>query len=209
MSAVQDEAEDGPDFSSDEYTQVKKSLEINGQGESGEDETRTSKENGAQEVDRVTKEKDTPRQSIGEYQNVESEKSSLLEGPRSEQGRPSSADESLSIPDDTPSIQVSECSAKGIVITNVCRALSYRRLLEEVPGCLAMGIVQLLRCDLSTVDSTPVPPPHPLAHRERHHQRCSMSTPETRQLPSQFMISRKMRSQKLLGRSSDGRSSGG
>ena len=207
MSAVQDEAEDGPDLRNDEDTQVEKSLDVSGQ-ESDEDENQTSKENGAQEEDRVTTEDEDHRQSFGELQNVESEKSSLVEGLRSEKGRPSSADESLSIPDDTPSIQVSAHLSRATISNNVRRALSYRRPLGEVLVCPAMDTVQLLPCDLSIVDSRPVPLPHLSAHREHHHQHSSMSIPETHQPPSRFMISWTTRSQKLLGRSSDGRSSG-
>lgn len=102
MSAATHEAEDGPDLSSEDSSLDEASAESHDGEVSPEDDLptpRLGKFNGVRE--------DDGHASGGHNQNPESDDSNSLVPSRPDAGRPSSADGSLSIPDDPPSVRVS------------------------------------------------------------------------------------------------------
>lgn len=102
MSAATHEAEDGPDLSSEDSSLEEASAESHDGEVPAEDDLptpRLGKFNG------VTADDD--HASGGHTQNLESDDSNSLLPSRPDAGRPSSADGSLSIPDDPPSVHVS------------------------------------------------------------------------------------------------------
>lgn len=107
MSAAKGEAEDGPDLSSDENSEERRSLGVEEDEKVEEGETpiaRLRKANGIREEDHTIGD---PGKIAADTQSLESGGSSLVGTSHPEHGRPSSADGSISIPDDTPSLQVS------------------------------------------------------------------------------------------------------
>jgi len=110
MSAAKDEAENGPDLSSEDDVHGEESQEEDRSDQSRRNELSAQllvKPSGAIGVEKATVGREsTPKNGI-EEENLESEDSSFVQASRLLQGRPSSADGSLSIPDDTPSVQVS------------------------------------------------------------------------------------------------------
>ena len=105
MSAAKDEADDGP-------------LELNNEGNSGGEKTLRDDENGqAQEEKPLTA-------TLSEPNGVEEgEDFGSLQASSPVPERPSSADESLSIPDDTPSLQVRLRHAQSRPYSDRLRAL--------------------------------------------------------------------------------------
>lgn len=100
MSAAKDEAEDGPlELKDDDHSTRKEAPQDNENEQTQEEELLTpksSKPNGFEEEDdSLASNNELDREDFGPLQTS----SPVLE-------RPSSADESLSIPDDTPSLQV-------------------------------------------------------------------------------------------------------
>ena len=111
MSTVKDEADDGP-------------LDVHGEGGAGEkplveDESDQAQEDGfptlnpgqsngiEEEDDSIAAGLEGFRGNGRQAQDSGSEKSVQIQATRPDLGRPSSADGSVSIPDDTPSVQVS------------------------------------------------------------------------------------------------------
>ena len=111
MSAAKDEAENGPDLSSDDEAEEEKNLHDDEFNLSEEDEALPSKPkrlNGVKDEDARSRNTRTPRESTKERVNLKGEQIHLEGTSGSEKKRPSSADGSFSIPDDTPSLQVSK-----------------------------------------------------------------------------------------------------
>lgn len=126
MSAAQDEADDGPDASSDEGVQEDRSLQYHQSEVSQEDGLpmpKLANPNGLREDDSLAVGDDRSRGSGRGEQNVASEDLGSLRVSRLGPERPSSADGSLSIPDDTPSVQVSWSLAGAIALSNSFRLL--------------------------------------------------------------------------------------
>ncbi len=126
MSAAHDEADDGPDSSSDDAVQEERSLKHHQSEVSQENELPTPKlanPNGVNEDDDLAVDDDRSHGFARGVQNVESEDSDLLRASRLGPGRPSSADGSLSIPDDTPSVQVSRNLGEAVAHSNRLRVL--------------------------------------------------------------------------------------
>ena len=94
MSVAKDEAEDGPDLSYDETSRDNDSLAA-------------FDKNKRISTDEVSELKLPIANGISDEDHV-NQRSNSIGASQLEQGRPSSADGSLSIPDDTPSLQVSE-----------------------------------------------------------------------------------------------------
>ena len=204
MSAAIDEAEDGPDLNSDDDAGEEKVSEVEGSDQSQEDETPTPRRgsaNGDREQGLVNVDYEDSQGVTEELQGLKSEESSLVRISCPENGRPSSADGSLSIPDDTPSLQVSKSfvSEAGALI-DVSRALCYHRLQEERHCCLAMDGVQHRLCDLFIDVSKPARLPHLLIHHARPRRRFSNNILAKPPQPLLFRKSRKMRKQRRLGR---------
>ncbi len=110
MSAAKDEADDGPDLSGDEGVQEAESqfdVESELSQEDGPPRPKLAKPNGLREDESLAVDDDRPHASGRGVQNLESEDSGSVRAPQQVSGRSSSADGSLSIPDDTPSVQVS------------------------------------------------------------------------------------------------------
>ena len=104
MSAAKDEADDGP-------------LDLNKEGNNGGEKTLRDDENGqAQEEKPLTAKLSEPNG----YEEEEDFGSLQASSPVPE--KPSSADESLSIPDDTPSLQVRLRRAQGRPYSDRLRA---------------------------------------------------------------------------------------
>ena len=104
MSAAKDEADDGP-------------LELN-EGSSGGEKTLRDDENGQENEERP------PTAKLSEPNGFEEgEDFGPLQASSPVPERPSSADESLSIPDDTPSLQVRLSRAQGRPYSDRPRAL--------------------------------------------------------------------------------------
>lgn len=126
MSAAQDEADDGPDLSSDEDLPVENSLKHKQNELSLGNELSTpklAKSNGVRDDDSLAVDNDHTYGFSRGAQEVESEESGSLRAFHLGPGRPSSADGSLSIPDDTPSAQVSISLTEAVALSNILRAL--------------------------------------------------------------------------------------
>jgi hypothetical protein len=115
MSTAQDEAKDGPDSNSEEDFKGEKRLRHPQSEVSQGTELPTPK---VAEPNVVLREDDRSSGFARRTQDVESEESGSLRAPRLSPGRPSSADGSLSIPDDTPSVQVSAILAQADALSN-------------------------------------------------------------------------------------------
>lgn len=110
MSAAKDEADDGPDLSSDEGAHEEKRLEDAQSDLSPEDELPTpklAKPNGFRDEDELTLDDGDSEVQGRKNRLLESGGLDLVRASHSGLGRPSSADGSLSTPDDGPSAQVS------------------------------------------------------------------------------------------------------
>ena len=107
MSAATDEADDGPlELNDDDQTSLENASQIDTDEQTQEEKLLTTdltKPNGFEEEDdSLTTNNDNTSEGFGPLQTS----SPVLE-------RPSSADESLSIPDDSPSLQVSRRACWG------------------------------------------------------------------------------------------------
>ena len=121
MSAATDEAEDGPlDLDSEENGNHEKTWKDDEDERTQEGELPTpkrSKPNGFEEDD-----------SLAPNDDVESEDFGPLQSSSGVPERPSSADGSLSIPDDSPSLPVRPTRLQGRPYSDYPRALSNRHL---------------------------------------------------------------------------------
>ena len=110
MSAAKDEAGNGQSgLESEEEDTGEKPLVEDESDLAQEDELpipRLGQPNGAEEEDSLALDLDGFRDDRGRVQGFESPDSGSIQAPGPGPGRPSSADGSLSIPDDTPSVQV-------------------------------------------------------------------------------------------------------
>lgn len=110
MSAAKDEAEQGPDLSSDDDLKEEAYLQHEASDQSQDEELPTpklGKPNGVGEDNSLALEIDNDRNIGTQIRNFGGEAARSLQVCHPDPERPSSADGSLSIPDDTPSIQVS------------------------------------------------------------------------------------------------------
>ncbi len=116
MSAAKDEAEDGPLGWSNEHSVKGEKTSLDDENEQTQEEElltpRLSKPNGFEEDDSSASNKEVESEDFGPLQTS---------SPNPE--RPSSADESLSIPDDTPSLQVRPIQVQGRPNSDRPRAL--------------------------------------------------------------------------------------
>ena len=110
MSAVKDEAENGQlDFESEEGYTAKQGLEEDEDEQADEDDAPTpslGQVNGDEEGKSTSVNNNSLRHNGEQMEKLASEVQGSIQATRPELGRPSSADGSLSIPDDTPSVQV-------------------------------------------------------------------------------------------------------
>ena len=117
MSAAKDEAEDGPLNLNNEDNRIGEKTSQNDENEQTQEEElltpKLSKPNGFEEED----------DSLASGNEVESEGFGPLQTSSPVHERPSSADESLSIPDDTPSLQVRSTRLDGRRYSDCPRAL--------------------------------------------------------------------------------------
>lgn len=117
MSAVRDEAEDGPsELNNEDGREGEKTLQDDENEPTQEEALLTpklSKPNAFEEED----------DSLASNNEVENEDFGPLQTSSPGPERPSSADESLSIPDDTPSLQVRPMRVWGRPFSDCCRAL--------------------------------------------------------------------------------------
>ena len=120
MSAAKDEAEDGPLNLENEDNGIGEKTSQNDENEQTQEEElltpKLSKPNGFGEED----------DSLASNNEVESEDFGPLQTSSPVPERPSSADESLSIPDDTPSLQVRSARVEG---GSVLTALGFYRVV--------------------------------------------------------------------------------
>ena len=111
MSTARHAAEDGPDLSSEDETVEEKSSQDISSDQSQEDALptlRLRESNGVKEDDEA-EERDSPQTFGDGLQDLQPRNSEVLQAGKGvirDLERPSSADGSLSIPDDTPSVQV-------------------------------------------------------------------------------------------------------
>ncbi|KAL6715961.1 Vacuolar protein sorting-associated protein 8 [Lecanora helva] len=108
MSAERDEAGDGPELTSKDDAEAEESSEAGSIHQSQQEAISSpglQRENEFRNGDRVTVRNDTVVGATRDTPGYETEKISSVDATRQELERPSSADESLSIPDDTPSVQ--------------------------------------------------------------------------------------------------------
>ena len=122
MSVAKDEADDGQDLSSDDDGQAGSPFRPNERGESKDDDIPTptvSNANGYRLPIATLDDNVDLESSAEELQDQESELASQAGPSLLERERPSSADGSLSIPDDTPSLQVGNalrtCEARCLI----------------------------------------------------------------------------------------------
>ena len=110
MSAAKDEAENGQlNFESEEGDTGEKDLEEDENHQAEEDDlppVRLRQLNGDEESGNTAANDKSPRHNGGKWGVPAGEVQGSVQATRPELGRPSSADGSLSIPDDTPSVQV-------------------------------------------------------------------------------------------------------
>ena len=125
MSAATDEAEDGPlDLNNEENVNHEKTSQDDENEQTQEEELLTpklSKPNGFEEED----------DSLAPNNDIESEDFGPLQSSSGVPERPSSADGSLSIPDDSPSLQVRPMRVQGRLYSDYPRAPSNRLLQTE------------------------------------------------------------------------------
>lgn len=116
MSAAKDEAEDGPLVLNKEDHEIGEKTPQNDENEQTQEEElltpKLSKPNGFEDDDSLTSNNEVDGEDFGPLQTS---------SPVPE--RPSSADESLSIPDDTPSLQVRPMRVQGGPCSDCPRAL--------------------------------------------------------------------------------------
>lgn len=117
MSAAKDEAENGPlDVDSEEGDTGEKPLVEDESDQVQEEDIptpRLGRINGIEEEDdSIATSLEGFRGNGGQTQDFGSEDSASIQATRPDLGRPSSADGSVSIPDDTPSVQVRLLSAR-------------------------------------------------------------------------------------------------
>ena len=117
MSAAKDKAEDGPLELNNEDDVIGEKASQDDENEQTQEESlltpKFSKLNGFEEED----------DSLASNNQVESEEFGPLQTSSPVPERPSSADESLSIPDDTPSLQVRSTRVEGRLYSDYPRAL--------------------------------------------------------------------------------------
>ena len=110
MSAAKDEAENGQlHFESEEGDTGERDLEENENDQAEEEEVptpRLGQLNGDGESESTAVNNNSLRHNGEQMDELASEVQGSIQATRPELGRPSSADGSLSIPDDTPSVQV-------------------------------------------------------------------------------------------------------
>ncbi len=110
MSAAKDEADNGPlDFESEEGDTGEKDLEEDGSDQVEEDDVptpRLGQFNGDEESESTAVNNNSLRHNGERIAESANKVQDSIQATRPELGRPSSADGSLSIPDDTPSVQV-------------------------------------------------------------------------------------------------------
>ena len=109
MSAAKDEAEDGPDLSSEDSEREKKKADNKEAGHSQDDGLKSPRLvglNGIEELNGVTPSNESNGDLSQDACSLEGENLSSVSASRSPQLRPSTPDGSISIPDDTPSAQV-------------------------------------------------------------------------------------------------------
>ena len=110
MSTVKDEANDGPDLSTEDDGEKENHLSAHVNDQLPKDKTSplgVGRLNGVEEGDHVSGNHTFSQQSTKDITDLNEEELSSVETSGVDQGRPPSADGSLSVPDDTPSLQVS------------------------------------------------------------------------------------------------------
>ena len=138
MSAATDEAEDGPlEFNDAANGVTEETSQYDEDEQTREEELHTPK---LSRQNRVEEEDD----SLASNNDVESEEFGSLQASSPVPERPSSADGSLSIPDDSPSLQVSSLRVQDRQYSNLPRVLSNHPLQAEGSVSSIMAEVQRL-----------------------------------------------------------------
>lgn len=147
MSAAKDEAENGRlDFESEEGDAGEKDLEEGENDQAEEDDVpppRLGQLNGDDESESTAVNNNSLRHNGEHMEELASDQQGSIQATRPELGRPSSADGSLSIPDDTPSVQVRVLRVFALAIfSDSVRARERHLRRAEAPVYQAMAQVR-------------------------------------------------------------------